>query len=853
MSVLANENRKVCLRLALRAIRARKIRAAFLCLSIVLVTMLYTVVFYTADSIQNSYLLQDQQEYGSTSHIVFDALTAHQAERIRSHESVAESVELHSIGILSDAMLEYRTIRLAAASPDYAQTVSALPEAGRMPEKKGEIALDTMTLDSLGLAHQIGMKIPLHWRTVDGEERQSTFTLCGYWSGENLHTESCAWIAPEEAEVLQGSGKNKESITLGIMLYRPGDLEAQAENIINDLGLGEISYTTNLSYNAARMDTANQRAISYLISVLFVIVGGFLLIYNIMIVALRERAMLLCSMKALGMTPKQAGMFTSFYALILCAAGVPLGMAAGFVVFYYTAAGIIESLTGIVLNMDLLQVYPAVLSLLFSVLTAWAGCFASTWRINGWIPARIHAFLNQESRKKKRRRKEKVTVFRMALCSLGMRKRSFLAATISLFVASLVLGGSYIRYISYDEDYYADEMYLSDYSFIDASCAGEYQRYNERAGNLTTSTGEKIRSFPGVQEYGEFLTHEVELTADKTLRDLIVDYYNEPDPIEGDITKKESMEGQPDWIAGLERLEQTGTYSSVLIGAEGLVMDYVLYYEPLDGVFDPELFATGDYVLAVGAAAQDGLSAAPAGSQVTIGGKTFTVMANVQEWGSIPAGLNSRSAQFCLNYVMPSKTLRELYPDTNIRQIMVNIDPDKTEQFEKAIEPLKKEEGIAIERRSEELQEFRQSAVASVSVTMFTGVLLFGISLLGFLNVMITKVLSRYREFALYQSLGMQKMQIRKMLLIEGLIHAAVSMVATLPAAAVALWYGMAAFYNSNWAYISNNDWAVTYTYSAGPLLGVGFVILLVCLLVPQLCLGLTEKESIVERMRNED
>ena len=60
----------------------------------------------------------------------------------------------------------------------------------------------------------------------------------------------------------------------------------------------------------------------------------------------------------------------------------------------------------------------------------------------------------------------------------------------------------------------------------------------------------------------------------------------------------------------------------------------------------------------------------------------------------------------------------------------------------------------------------------------------------------------------------------------------------------------MAAFYNSNWAYISNNDWAVTYVYSVWPLAAVGVVILLICLLVPQLCLEKTEKESIVERMR---
>ena len=147
----------------------------------------------------------------------------------------------------------------------------------------------------------------------------------------------------------------------------------------------------------------------------------------------------------------------------------------------------------------------------------------------------------------------------------------------------------------------------------------------------------------------------------------------------------------------------------------------------------------------------------------------------------VPAGQNSREAAFCLNYVMPADTLRELYPETNIRQIVVNIDSKQAGRFEKAIEPFKEDEGVYVERKQDEIRKFQQSAAASVSVPVFTGLLLFGISLLGFLNVMITKVLARYHDFALYQSLGMQKKQIRKMLLVEGLIHAVISLTATMP------------------------------------------------------------------------
>ena len=102
------------------------IRYALLIFSIALTALLYTVVFYTAESVENSYLLEDQQEYGSTSHIVFDNLTEHQAGQIQNHESVESSAVLHTVGMLSDDMLEYRQIRLAISNPDYARTVEDL-------------------------------------------------------------------------------------------------------------------------------------------------------------------------------------------------------------------------------------------------------------------------------------------------------------------------------------------------------------------------------------------------------------------------------------------------------------------------------------------------------------------------------------------------------------------------------------------------------------------------------------------------------------------------------------------------------------------------------------------------------
>lgn len=851
MGILKNNNRAACIRLAVKCLKSAKIHTFFLGASVFLTALLYTVSFCMTDGIRAAYLLDDQVEYGSASHIIFSGLSEDQADRISVHESVEESARMDSLGTLSDAVLEYRQIYLAKADADYAQTQSAVPTEGRMPRAEGEIALDTLTLDSLGLPHRTGETVYLTWTPFSGGESvRSAFTLCGFWETESAHTESCAWISEDAFSNLKEIYGGSEKITLGVKLYQPGDLEDQAEKILSDLGIEGISWSTNLAWNPARIAAAEQETYEYLVAVVFVILCGFLLIYNLLLIALRERLSLLASVKSLGMTPAQTGVFSSALVLIPAVIVVPFGILAGFLIFILNGPDFLEAMTGVRISVRTLSVLPLMLAALFSLLTAWAAGRAALGRLRGKSPAQIRQILERKTASSGRAgNRGKVTVFRLALRSLRVRRGSLFAAALSLLLSSLLLGAMYIRYISYDGDYYAAESFLSDYSLIDSSCASDYQRYNEQAGNIPSALGEEIRALNCVEEYGEFLTHEVDLQADDSLRNLVEDFYDAPFDGAGGMTRKESMEGDPEWIQGLEKLEETGTYRSVLIGADGLALDCALYYELLSGSFDAEKFASGDYVLAVGASSAEGVSAAPAGSTVVIGGKTFTVMATVQEWGIIPSGRNSRESAFCLNYVMPPAALKELYPETNIRQIMVNTVPGGEEEFESFLSE-NSADGITVSRRSETMDNFWREVRAVVAVGTLTGILLLAAGILNFLNVTVSRVFARYREFALYQSLGMQKNQLRRLVLYEGLIYAGVCILGILPLAAVGLKYGMNAFYNSDLAYLSNNDWAVTYRYSAAPLWIIAGIILLIGAFMPQICLSVTERQSVVDRIR---
>ena len=53
------------------------------------------------------------------------------------------------------------------------------------------------------------------------------------------------------------------------------------------------------------------------------------------------------------------------------------------------------------------------------------------------------------------------------------------------------------------------------------------------------------------------------------------------------------------------------------------------------------------------------------------------------------------------------------------------------------------------------------------------GLVLLGIALINFVNMLVVKTVSRKGEFAVYESLGMTRAQLRQLMLLEGGLHAA--------------------------------------------------------------------------------
>ena len=842
--MLVNNNLNICHTLARRDFKFHKTKNLLLAFAVALITGLYSFAFLLGSSVENAYLLNYEYRYGSTSHILYQGLTLHQAEKLAQHPNVKSTVRISALGQLSDEMMGVRSVKLAVTDRDYARSVLSVPTTGRLPEKAGEIALDEFTMDSLGVLHELGAPVSVQWTDSKGGQHSTDFTLCGWWASPTNFTEACAWVTAECAAGLLPGYPDTASVTMGVDLWQPKELEQQAQQIMADQGVNQVAYTTNLAYNEARMEMAGKQATPFYIPALVVLLCGFLMIYSIIHVAMDQDTRFFAGLKTLGMTPRQIRWVLLEKAALLSLFGLLPGWLTGFGIHYLVTPRIV---TGMEQNPAIYflsweSFALAALSAFGTVLLAY---FLPAARTGGMMPTRMLRNLDERAPKGRGRSSTgKVSILRLALGSLWRNKGRTLLSLLSLLLSLLLLCSTWIRYTSYDEGLYLNGMSPWDYTIEDGSAASTVQRYNPNNRAITEQIVGDLGGRSEVLEVSVLKSKEVELRASDGLRQRIVDFYNEP--YDETMTRRESQAAYPDWCAGLDCLEQTGSYYGIVIALEDAYLRYVLDNCPVtSGDFDAEQFADRRYIVAAGAYVE-GVSSPAAGETVELGGEQLSVLASVMGDTSFLSGSNSLESSFHLTYFVPLSLFDRLFPDEGIRQLAVNIDHDGQEEFEHYLSSYKQSlnRGISVWMRSDYQEVFQNARLNECLPKLIVGIVLMAIGLLNFANMLVTKTMVRRKEFAVYQSLGMTSGQLRWLLLTEGLLHGALLTVILLPVTFSVTWFGMPAVFSRL------NTWCMTYHYTLAPLWAALPLMLFLAAAVPLMCCRFIEKGSITERLR---
>ena len=229
-----------------------------------------------------------------------------------------------------------------------------------------------------------------------------------------------------------------------------------------------------------------------------------------------------------------------------------------------------------------------------------------------------------------------------------------------------------------------------------------------------------------------------------------------------------------------------------------------------------------------------------------LNGRTYAVLGSVMHDDSYLSGANSAQAAFHIAYLLPAEQFDTLFPGQAYRQLAVDIDPAQQAAFEAYLDQYEQglNRGAGITRRSEYLANFEAARLNMVLPKLVVVLVLLGIALVNYVNMLVVKTVGRKAEFAVYESLGMTNAQLRGLILLEGMFHAALMAVLLVPAVV---------FFSANVmprVVEAMGSWCAVYRFSLLPLWLVLPVLFLLSAAVPLACLRLVTKGSINERMR---
>ncbi len=842
--MLANNNLKVCRTLVMRDFKFHRSKNCILILAAMLVTGLYTFVFLLGNSVEGAYLLNFQYAYGSTSQILYTGLTNRQADAIAGNADVKSTVRLCTIGQLTDPVIGKRLVKLAVADRAYAETVLSVPTTGNMPENLGEIALDEFTMDSLGVPHELGVPVNLEWTDPDGNACTSEFTLCGWWAEPTVFTQACAWISADTARDLLPDYRNEtgHNVTLGVNLHQPRNLDVQAASILEEQGISGVCFTTNLACNDARQEQARRNAMPYYAPLVLVLLCGYLMIYSIVHVAAQRDTRYYVGLKSLGMTPRQIRCLLLEQGCAVSFLGFLPGWVLGFSLHYLITNRVISGMEDPALHF--LSGMPFLLSALCTLVTTLLACLLPLLRLSRMTPVQTAGYAAGYLPGSRRSSDGRITLARLALRTTLVRNRwHTVLSAVSLLLSMVLLSSVWIRYVSIREDLYLSGVFPWNYSLTDGSAYLSEQQYNENNCGITEETVRELRARSEITAVSVLKSREVELHASEELRRRIVDYYNQS--YDETMTLKESQAGYPDWCAGVDRLEETGEYIGLVVGLDGVYLQYVLDHCPFtSGGFDAEAFASGEYVLAAGAY-YEGISTPAAGERVELNGHTYTVLGSVMHSDEYISGSNSVQAAFHIAYLLPVAQFDELFPGQAYRQLAVDVEPARQAAFEAYLDHYEQglNRGVGITRRSEYVAHFEAARLNTVLPELVVVLVLFGIALINFVNMLVVKTVGRSAEFAVYESLGMTNFQLRCLVVLEGIFHAVLMVILLVP---VTVFFSAVVMPG---VIEAAGVWCAAYQFSLLPLWLALPVILLLAVTVPLVCLRFLTKGSLTDRM----
>lgn len=794
------KNRKIITKIAMRSMASRKSRNLIAVLAIALTALLFTSLFTISGSIIQKMEEATMRQVGTSAHGGYKYLTWEQYEKLLSDPEIQDvSCRIAVASAENPELLKVPT-EMGYYDDTAARNGFCYPTEGHMPEEKYEIVASSLTLKALGVPCETGARVPLEF-TVRGKSFRQEFTLSGWYEGDAVMAVQPLCLSREYAEEAapmpdysfqEGSGTMEDAagrVMADFNFSNSFNLEKKMEDLTSRLGFENVPDGVNWAYMTSSFDPETIAGVAVLLVI--IILSGYLIIYNIFYINVYGDIRFYGLLKTIGTTGRQLRRMVRRQAWLLSLAGIPTGLVLG----WFTGRLLLPQ---IIKNLDLYDTVTGKASLnpwifagaaLFTLFTVYISCIRPCRAAARVSPIEAVRYTEGQessrgkkkiSRKKDQTKKTRtVTMAAFARANLKRSRKKAVIVVLSLSMSLILLNCVYTLVTGFDMEEYISRLSISDYSVTDAS-VDNFSASVHNTEDVPEEFLEELSARSDIAEIGSVYYQSLWLTFSRE------DYQRFEERI---WSRKEEVFGRliqqfPSTGESLQKYQDTLSLDGAAYGIDELIFRNLSLQE---GDLDWEKFQSGDYIIANSMKLDEShINFYDPGESVTLTNqqgetRTYQVMAVA----SMPNAAEFRMYGLMdLTYILPVEEFNWYCGQRQPLRTLFNVKDGSIETVQEWISNYCSQVNPSLTLTSREtiIAEFHSM---SWMIAVVGGLLAFILGLIGilnFINTIITSILSRRRELAMIESVGMTGKQLRQMLTFEGLYYGGFTIAAAVTA-----------------------------------------------------------------------
>ena len=831
--LFGNNNRLVLKLLAKRSLKAQKNTIAVL--AIMLATLLFTSLFTIAISLQTAMQESNMRTTGTSAHAGIKRLSWEEYEKLSSDTGIKDIGYSIIIGNAVGDDFNKTPTELRYGDETYLELTFNTPDTGHLPEQKNEIATSRIVLDAMGLPDKVGTQMELTF-TTDTDTFTDTFTLCGIWDGDAVAYRQTILLSKEYTEqvapVIHGETDGTTPpvgtgyIDAVMMMPTAWNIEKQALEVTSKYGLDE-RVSINDAYQMATVNLSSMLPLVAGIAVIFI--AGYLLIYNVFYISIAQDIRFYGMLKTLGTTARQIRKIVYKKAIKLSLMGIPIGLLLGWPIGRLLLPAIVNMLTDDIRVITTVNPLIFLVAIVFSAITVFISCQKPAILAAKISPMEALHYIEQTGGKKKQRRSKHISTMMMAKNNLTRNKKKVMIVTLS-FVLSIVLLNSVYTYVtSFDFDKFVADFSLTDFTVSDTTVINNYAPYN--TANVSQDFISQTESLHGLEDIGNIYL------------------WTSKQPLsENDLARLQELSASSSDIANeLENYRVRQEHGVNVYGLDDFPTEYV---QVLDGELNTEQWkaGTGVYVTPLRMMGDGSLCLYKPGDQISVTqldgtNKVYDVLAVVR----IPSALQTPlQVDMGLDYIFPTnELLGNMVPaDQPAMKTIFNVDHEHQLATENWLKNYTKNTDTSLDYLSK--VTLRQNFDRMINMFRLVGgtlcAILALIGILNFINSITTSILSRYREIAMLQSVGMTGWQVKQILIYEGIGYSILGLLGSLILSVIAS-LTVVRMMGVELTYF-------TWHFTLLPVFLCIIPLLLITAIVPLVCYNKMAQKTVVERLR---